>query len=239
LQVFILDNSTSMAPHWPNVLKLLDIMAYIVKKADPDGVDVYLAIDPDGKCQRRSKNTRHLVKFASEHCPSQAPPGNGLISNISPLLDSILQKYRQRNFGRFLGASKAVPKLSLYIFTDGSCCSQPGFDEPIRATVQKLHELDKSQNQIGVQFIRFGDDDDGKLTLEHLDSGLGLPRDIVDTEPFEGGSIWKMLLGSINRWFDGDEASSAADPDNSSAILCQCETAEGVTNLHLIRSNSH
>ena len=45
-----------------------------------------------------------------------------------------------------------------------------------RAIVPKLEELDKSKDQIGVQFIRFGDDEGGKAMLEYLDCGLGLTR---------------------------------------------------------------
>lgn len=40
--------------------------------------------------------------------------------------------------------------------------------------------------------------------MEHLaDPPL---RDLVDTEPFFEGNIWKMLLGGTNKWFDSDNA---------------------------------
>ena len=28
-------------------------------------------------------------------------------------------------------------------------------------------------------------------------------RDVIDTEP-SNGNVWKMLLGAVNKWFDGD-----------------------------------
>lgn len=31
-----------------------------------------------------------------------------------------------------------------------------------------------------------------------------LRRDIVDAEPADG-NVWKMLLGSLDKWFDGDK----------------------------------
>ena len=34
-------------------------------------------------------------------------------------------------------------------------------------------------------------------------------RDIVDTEP-STGSVWKMLFGAINEWFDGDVPGSSS-----------------------------
>lgn len=30
-------------------------------------------------------------------------------------------------------------------------------------------------------------------------------RNIVDTEPFQGGNLLKMLLGAISEWYDDDE----------------------------------
>ena len=38
-----------------------------------------------------------------------------------------------------------------------------------------------------------------------LKSAFSLPRDIVDTEPFQGGNLLKMLLGATFDWFDADE----------------------------------
>ena len=35
-------------------------------------------------------------------------------------------------------------------------------------------------------------------------------RDIVDTEPHDG-NVLKMLVGSINKWFDGDENHQAVE----------------------------
>jgi hypothetical protein len=125
-------------------------------------------------------------------------------------------------------------KLNLYILTDGSWCHQPGFDNPIRSIVQKLEELNKSEDQIGVQFIRFGNDKKGKEMLEYLDARLGLTRDIVDTEPFEGGNVWKMLRGGIDRRFDGDDD---AEPNPPGAVLLKREAGEEMKNDYHMRSH--
>jgi hypothetical protein len=45
------------------------------------------------------------------------------------------------------------------------------------------------------------------LTVEH--------RDIVDTEPFEGGNVYKMLLGAIDPWYDGDDDEDEDEDDDT------------------------
>jgi hypothetical protein len=58
---------------------------------------------------------------------------------------------------------------------------------------------------VGIEFIRFGDDEVGKMRLEFLDNdGLqnyNVPGDIVDTEP-STGNVFKMLLASTDRAWD-------------------------------------
>lgn len=42
---------------------------------------------------------------------------------------------------------------------------------------------------------------------------LMIHRDIVDAEPADG-NLWKMLLGSINKWFDQDEEDIRVTPNH-------------------------
>jgi len=79
-----------------------------------------------------------------------------------------------------------------------------GVDEPIRIFVEKLKDLGLLDTQVGIQFIRFGNDERGMERLQKLDSDLHLPMDIVDTTPWDG-NVWKMLLGAIDRDWDDDE----------------------------------
>jgi hypothetical protein len=202
-----------MAPHWPNVLKLLDLLTYIVSGSDRDGEDIYFTIGGD---HRKSKSTDKLVNFAKDHCPPSIPL-SPRYSNIGVRLGQILQGYHSRldnetnnttrpHRSSFLRSSSKPPmaKLNLYIFTDGLWQPQSDADFPIASIANKLESLGMDPAQIGVQFIQFGNDSEGTARLKRLDEGLGLKRDVVDMEPFEGGNVWKMLLGSINKWYDSD-----------------------------------
>jgi hypothetical protein len=83
------------------------------------------------------------------------------------------------------GRPPTLPRaLSVYVLTDGVWESpeREGGDyltETIRKLVEQLKEAGCGREQVGVQFIRFGDDSYGKQRLEALDMlsknlGLGL-----------------------------------------------------------------
>ena len=44
------------------------------------------------------------------------------------------------------------------------------------------------------------------------DTGADELRDTVDVERFDG-NVWKMILGSVNPWFDNDESDDEESDD--------------------------
>lgn len=98
-------------------------------------------------------------------------------SNINLRLGQILRKYQvelerqeERNKS-FWMRGKAVKPLSLYVFTDAAW---QGCDAvaPIEAMIEKQKQLELPKEQVGIQFIRFGNDPTGMERLEYLDRGL-------------------------------------------------------------------
>jgi hypothetical protein len=223
--VFLIDDSLSMKNHWTDVISLFSVLAYIVKNLDDDGLEMYFTVSTDKKTFKdTSKAVSHLEKMSQS-----------TYSNIDSRLQQILGKYqedlgRSRERRGFLRLRAKVKPLSLYVFTDAAW---QGCDAtaPIEAMIKKQLQLEFPKEQVSIQFVRFGNDAEGIKRLEHLDSGLRkiytkkwcvleLPsiasikshtksafasRDIVDTEPFEGGNLLKMLLGATFDWFDDDE----------------------------------
>ena len=100
-------------------------------------------------------------------------------STIDLRLDQILRKYQadlerqkeRKSKNSFWSNHKDVKPLSLYVFTDGAW---EGCDAvaPIEAMIEKQTELKLPRTQVGIQFIRFGEDPRGKVKLQYLDSGL-------------------------------------------------------------------
>jgi hypothetical protein len=220
-----MDDSLSMKEHWDDVVSLFSVLAYIVKRLDDDGLEMYFTVSLGVE---KFRDTTPAVAHLKSMRPST-------YSNINIRLERILRKYqtnlnhqRERR-GIFWSRAKTIKPLSLYVFTDGAW---HGCDAvaPVEAMIEKQRQLGLPKEQVGIQFIRFGNDKVGMERLQFLDSGLRKKygkrwyvqdlspihgssinidtalgsRDIVDTEPFLNGNLWKMLLGAVFDWFDDD-----------------------------------
>ncbi|KAI9793927.1 MAG: hypothetical protein M1816_007179 [Peltula sp. TS41687] len=224
-QVFLIDDSTSMRDHWKEVVKLFTTLAYIVKESDPDGLELCFT------CSAGMHNEKHTSRLIDTVKSREPPESPRRLSNIDVGLNSILGNYRnklrrtqqstQQSRSLISRSSKDVRKLTLYAFTDGIWQPESDAETPIKYLVNTLDELQMPKEQMGIQFIRFGNDQQGRARLERLDSGLGLNWDIVDTVP-SNGDVYKMLLGAINRSFD--------NVNNASHITDSTRTA-GLTEL--------
>jgi hypothetical protein len=152
-----------MQKHWPAVLRLLSILAYLIKSKDKDGLDLYFT---QSDKTLHANNSSGLVKCAKREMMARDKGW----CDMSASLDKILSKYaallrQERENAR---------ELNVYIFTDGvwnpDCDVVPEIDK----IVQTILELNLSQRKIGLQFISFGDDEDGLARLNLLDNCLGL-----------------------------------------------------------------
>ncbi|RFU28626.1 hypothetical protein B7463_g7721, partial [Scytalidium lignicola] len=199
--VFLIDNSASMEPHWHDVIALLGVLAWMIKDADPDGLELYFTVS-DG-VPIRAKDTTPLVNALTSASRLGA---TNITFSLSNILDGYQSKLREQKPRRSPWKTprkglKDVRRMSLYIFTDGKWEGSDDAVTPIRNLVNHLKHLGFEKGQVGIQFISFGNDPEGLKRLKILDDGLGLDLDIVDTEPYNG-NIWKMLLGAINNHFD-------------------------------------
>jgi len=158
-----------MAEYWDEVAKVFEALSYIVKSTDKDGLDLYF---------RNSENFAESTKKTSELIPllkAQKKPTKDPGINFDLRLNQILEKRTDKLDRRGIFNRKPKP-MSLYILTDGVWDFDGYAQEPIRNAVQKLYGVSKSRKQIGIQFIRFGDNPEALRRLEHLDNGLDVPR---------------------------------------------------------------
>jgi hypothetical protein len=244
LQVIVIDDSATMnhvktkrmGGGRPNLKELALVIAYIVKQYDRNGVDLRFL---------RSEEQLDNKKSADEIVAKIAATRFEGMTNITACLNKLLLEYGQRiddwisGKRNMLGQRSKKPKCTtFYIFTDGVWQASQGKQgdygqNAIISLVDKLVKNGLPREQVGIQFISFGDDQGGQERLRKLDQlkkRLNLKlyvfprdalrtntnltrRDIVDTERFDG-DIWKMLLGAINSTWDDDtpEASPLASP---------------------------
>jgi serine/threonine protein kinase len=212
-QIFIIDDSRSMLQHWDEVKHIIGLLAYAIKEYDDDGLEFLFT--SEGKVYK-AKTSQLIVGRVHQHkgkCSSSTNP--------SVLLSRIFTEYVKRYRNTTSGANKQTffgrlgsrePELckpcSFYILTDGVW--QPGsrLSTQIVWLLQQLANANAPEYQVGISFILFGNDDRGTKRLRYLDNALKRKYqvpDVVDYEPSNGNAL-KMVLGSINRWWDGDDS---------------------------------
>lgn len=150
-----------MQQHKEDVRKTFSALAYLVKRLDPDGIDMYFTTsDAVGHESHREKllSTFDNVKFQGHTM---------MESTLSRVLSN------KKRWPSFLSREKSQGK-SIYILTDGkwhgnddSLCGLPEF---IKSIVAKMD----SRAKLGIQFIQFGHDRVGTLRMKELDDRLGL-----------------------------------------------------------------
>jgi hypothetical protein len=156
-----------MEPHWKSLIKVFEALTYILKDVDPNGLDLSFTICRETlKKTEKTKTLVNMVKSRSELLKGTTD----MNLRLSEILDTYQTKLEKpKTFWR-----KSVLPMNLYILTDGIW--EPNCDAagPIKNLVNKLNELHKGRVQVGIQFIRFGNNAEAIDRLNILDSGLGL-----------------------------------------------------------------
>ncbi|KAF7187457.1 Mitogen-activated protein kinase kinase 2 [Pseudocercospora fuligena] len=199
--VFIVDDSATMKKHWPDVIELIRVLAYMTKSMDPDGIELYYLRTG---ASAKFKHSSDLVRSVEHH----AATGD---TSLDQVFDSYLRKYCKTidKSKSWKGVFNKLKPCSVYVLTDGvlAAGNHEQGREAIRILVDDLIAHKLPRFQIGVQFISFRNDENGLKLLVGLDTlkmSQGLKLDIIDTEP-ANGNVWKMLLGAINAKYDNDD----------------------------------
>lgn len=209
--MFLVDDSASMSPYWPDVKALLERIAPICAKYDPDGIDVFfLNHKPKGLLSNmsfRRSGYRHIGGNAVDTMTTifnhVKPSGK---CNMGARLSKLLSWYCG-----MLKQDEEGAALNLIIITTGS------FDDDIKAPLIKvakmLDEMQVPEHQVGVQLFQIGQPSaEVERTFEYLDDELHKEtgtRDIVDTTSWTGqpGSLstddlLKVVLGAVVKKLD-------------------------------------
>ena len=171
MKVFLIDNANTMEQYRDKVRDVLELLTYITIMHDPNGIDLYFSNSSD---KRRPKtNADVLKKF------DKTPPPKSDFLDFKVVFNNIIGEY-QRQLGKkhllrswFSSHPEIGPrKLSLYVLTDGVWQSECDLSITIKTLVAKLKEHGLVHDQVGIQFIRFGNDSREGGRLQFLDSGL-------------------------------------------------------------------
>lgn len=200
----------SMKQHWEDVTNLLDLLAYAVKTSDSDGID-YLFMS-DGVVHN-TRTASQLIK----HVRRRIPQFNAS-TDAAALLEQVLGRYsntyssqtsspergtKSPRFSTLFGSKLKPPRPCTYcVLTDAIWQPRCKVALPI---VRLLDRLEGARDdQVGIAFVRFGNDPKGTDRLDYLDHGLKHRHDIPDVvghEPYDG-NVLKMLLGTMMKSLD-------------------------------------
>ena len=171
-QIFLIDNSATMKQHRNKLERVISLLAYMVKKSDKDGLDIFF--------------TQTVTKVNSQRSSKLSASINqevfAGVSDMRGRLQSILQEHINK-FGTSIQAPKPLfgrqpppqPQrpLSFYILTDAKW--QPtDVGRLIKDLVQTMKAKGCPKEHVAIQFIRFGEDQASIDKLDELDHGLGL-----------------------------------------------------------------
>ncbi|KAF2672995.1 hypothetical protein BT63DRAFT_410056 [Microthyrium microscopicum] len=221
--IFFIDSSHTMTSHWDKVITFGKNIGYMPKGFDDDGIDLRFTIDSSRqkRFSWRSRTTfTHITALVTEierNNPSLIPGKR--FTNLRGTIGEFLNDYRTRvqDYSTSRVFRTKPKKTILYVLTDGNAWQPEGNDDItdyIRDLVAALHTAGLPDTQFGIQFVQLGDDAKVYVRLDRWDDLKKYEKiafDIVDNEPFEtfthrgvrvGGNMWKVMLGSINKWAD-------------------------------------
>lgn len=168
-----MDNAASMSPHWEKVRKVLELLWALTELYDPDGLDLYLSTE--NKKHKPKTNRRMLRLF--DDCSTQGCPD--MRQRFASIIESYQSRLGKKNTFSKIWHPNSTPDigpraLTLYVLTDGVWQPNCTLETEIKNLVTSLRQHGMPNKHIGIQFIRFGDNEEGTRRLQHLDSGLGL-----------------------------------------------------------------
>ncbi|KAL8866526.1 MAG: hypothetical protein Q9174_006252 [Haloplaca sp. 1 TL-2023] len=201
-----------MAQHRKQVGDVLELLATLIQPYDPDGLDLYFSTE---SAPLKPKNPKKCLQYLTERRAKGRPDFR---QRFAAIIQGYQSRFGKRNtVSRFMHPtstpSHGPRQLSLYVLTDGIWDPKCDLVTEVRSLVASLLKHGYPNKYVGIQFIRFGNDREGKRRLKTLDSRLGLEIDVADTTP-ANGNVWKMLLGAVNDWYDNDGDCDDDDDDD-------------------------
>ncbi|KIO29428.1 hypothetical protein M407DRAFT_242643 [Tulasnella calospora MUT 4182] len=190
---------------WNTAKEALKELVHLAKDWDSNGIDIYFL--NSASTGLGIKTQEEVVELFTRVSPEGwTPTGVTLRSLITPYIESLPSNPRAPD-------AVVVKPRNYIVITDGEATDSG--DDRLKPVIVKLMKmLDKRNaplNQLGIQFVQVGDDENARAFLEKLDDQISgaRTRDIVDTFPYDklNGDIGadhlvKMLLGSISKRID-------------------------------------
>ncbi|KAE9576091.1 hypothetical protein CGMCC3_g7715 [Colletotrichum fructicola] len=214
--VYLIDNGSTMAPHWAEATHLIEVLVWRSLGYDDNGMEIYFTdadTDPTAKVKESPDQTVKEFLNAMRVAAPKSVKSSTVKTTIQPELERIINQYTRAK------TSKMQPrKKTIIILTDGiweGMNNEYTLDTYLMSTLSSLrdlhgdlahikpgqlpgqHDIEKIR-PVTIQFVQFGQNQRATDRLRRLDDELklnGYP-DLIDTEG-ASGDIFKMFLGSL------------------------------------------
>lgn len=167
--IFFIEDSVSMEKHIELVQRTFVVLSYLAKQIDTNDIELVFSSRPS--TVHKNNHTTPLIEKLEQHKFEQ----------VQGMMENHLGEFIEKNIVRRLPRSPLPNRqvlaskkpISIFIFTDG--CWGPdlpdaaGVENPIRNLMEEINKRSLNRTQVMIQFIRFGDDPDGKRYLKILD----------------------------------------------------------------------
>lgn len=173
---FLIDDSRSMLHFVPEIKEALQELFVFTKDLDPNKVELAFASAPSviTKTSRRVNKLLRQVDKKQLHGFQREADMHGFFPRF--LEDVIKPRLPRKLYGcdiNFKARFRGHKPTSIYILTDGNWGenAEPGggLKKPLEALIQYMKQHDLNKEQVSFHFVRFGDSDDGRAYLDHLD----------------------------------------------------------------------
>ena len=172
-QIFLIDNSATMKQYSREVQRVIELLAYMVKNSDKDGLDIYFT--QSVKKVNSPKSSKLSTSIQQEHFRG--------ITDMRGRLQTLCQEHINK-FGTSITPSRSFfgrrpesqPQrpISFYILTDAKWQPTDVGAFIKKDLVQSMIAKRCPKEHVAIQFIRFGNDQASINKLDALDHGLGL-----------------------------------------------------------------
>ncbi|KAK9770031.1 putative Kinase-like domain-containing protein [Seiridium cardinale] len=208
--VFFIDDTHTMLAYREELLRAFTALSYLAKLIDQDGIELIFASNPR-KIWKKSK-TKELLKILESH---EFVQESGMMEDkLGELLDHKISERLPLTFRKHQIPISKKKEVSIFILTDAcwdndipELPNAAGVKAPIERLMNKIENKGLNRTQVMIQFIRFGDNENGKRYLDLLDDfGQDTGRDMVDTRAVDG-NVYAMFIGSLSPGVDGQKDS--------------------------------
>lgn len=220
--LFLIDDTDSMKAYSLQIVESFQTLAYIAKGIDPDYLELSFVSKPLPIV--KDKDTGPLVKRLGQHLNKYVSVKGRIEDSLGKLVNEKIMKGLPLSFP-WVGHVPRPKPVTIFVFTDGKWGDGVrignGLDTPISNLMRETKKRGLNRTHVMFQFLRFGNDEEGREHLTYLDNFgkkekwlvLLFPpliasctdrihsRDIVDTRDIDG-DVYSMFLATLTQHND-------------------------------------